>query len=383
MLLMGALFSSPAHAEDTIKVVIVAGQSNAVGYNNVREYRGGQKPFPEAFRIQPGIRFWPGKAAVTATDDLWTTLRVQGSGAFGPEIGLAHDLANALPGQDLAIVKYAVGGTGIARSKDYTDYIPQLSHFNDRGRNWYPSSDPQQAGILYNALNSHTWAFGDTAREGQAQVCRQDPHVTLVRTVDLSRQGSGGAAHFDAEGMLSLGTRCAAALVLLTTPQASTPAVTLSSLLEEMVDRKALARYPEPAYRSLQASSYNRLSVARDQPGWFADSDGIGFIRTEKINDRTEWVIMEHDGPGCITKMWTPFFYYRLNNRTGPDIRIYLDGNKASGELPTTQVTLQNVERGTHSLAVAVVDATGRELIRSPASNFHLRRLAVLKPLTQ
>ena len=67
----------------------------------------------------------------------------------------------------------------------------------------------------------------------------------------------------------------------------------------------------------------------------------------------------------------------------GHKIRIYLDGNKASGELPSTQVTLQNVERGTHSLAVAVVDATGRELIRSPVSNFHLRRLAVLKPLTQ
>ena len=67
----------------------------------------------------------------------------------------------------------------------------------------------------------------------------------------------------------------------------------------------------------------------------------------------------------------------------GHKIRIYLDDNKASGELPTTQVTLQNVERGTHTLAVAVVDATGRELIRSPANTFHLRRLAVLKPLAQ
>lgn len=67
----------------------------------------------------------------------------------------------------------------------------------------------------------------------------------------------------------------------------------------------------------------------------------------------------------------------------GHKIRLYLDGSKASGELPTTQVTLQNVERGTHSLAVAVVDATDRELIRSPATTFHLKRLAVLKPLPQ
>jgi len=67
----------------------------------------------------------------------------------------------------------------------------------------------------------------------------------------------------------------------------------------------------------------------------------------------------------------------------GHKIRLYLDGSKASGELPTTQVTLQNVERGTHSLAVAVVDATDRELIRSQTTNFHLQRLAVLKPLPQ
>ena len=67
----------------------------------------------------------------------------------------------------------------------------------------------------------------------------------------------------------------------------------------------------------------------------------------------------------------------------GHKIRIYLDGGKASGELPTTQVTLQNVERGTHSLVVAVVDAADLELIRSEATTFHLKRLAALKPLPQ
>lgn len=103
--------------------------------------------------------------------------------------------------------------------------------------------------------------------------------------------------------------------------------VTLASLLDEMTDREAVARLPEPAYRQLQASSYSRASVARDQPGWFADQDGVGFVRTESIHGREEWVLMEHDGPGCLTRMWTPYFYYGLGNREGPNIKIYLDGN--------------------------------------------------------
>ena len=120
----------------------------------------------------------------------------------------------------------------------------------------------------------------------------------------------------------------------------SEPAVTFGSLVQEMADRDALAVFPAPRYESLQASSYNRLSTARDQPdqgtgGWFADSDGTGFIRTEVINGQTEWVVMEHSGPGALTRFWTPFFYYDFGNRSGPNIRIYLDGS-------TTPVIDQN-----------------------------------------
>lgn len=103
------------------------------------------------------------------------------------------------------------------------------------------------------------------------------------------------------------------------------PTVTLQGLLEEMSDRSALARWPAIEYASLQASSYNRESVHRDKPGWFADSDGVGYIRQDANG---EYVLMEHDGPGAITKIWTPFFYYDFNERRGPNVRIYLDGAK-------------------------------------------------------
>ncbi|HRP58280.1 glycoside hydrolase family 172 protein [Agriterribacter sp.] len=116
-------------------------------------------------------------------------------------------------------------------------------------------------------------------------------------------------------------------VILMHYVTADAQTITLTSLLNEMSDRDTLARYPLPVYASLQVSSYNRESVVKDGPGWFADSDGIGFMRTEKKSGKTEWVVMEHDGPGAITKMWAPYFYYGgLDDLEGPVINIYLDG---------------------------------------------------------
>ena len=120
----------------------------------------------------------------------------------------------------------------------------------------------------------------------------------------------------------------AAALLLTPTIAGAQETVTLQSLLREMVDRKEITQFPDQVpFRTLQASSYNRASVSPDQPGWFADADGVFCIRTEK-NKRgeTEWVLMEDDGPGAITKIWAVCFYYGLNNTTGANINIYLDG---------------------------------------------------------
>lgn len=106
--------------------------------------------------------------------------------------------------------------------------------------------------------------------------------------------------------------------------------VSMQSLLREMVDRKQLVEYPESIpYKAMQASSYNRASVSPDQPGWFADSDGVFCIRTEKNREgETEWVLMEDKGPGAITKIWAVCFYYGLDDTTGANLKIYLDGEE-------------------------------------------------------
>ncbi len=279
--------AEPATNSRPVRVFVVAGQSNAEGHNHVRQYHGGREPFPITHRDQPRILFWPGKNALGKSDNLWTTLRVDESGSFGPEIAFGHDIAQALPEEEIALIKYASGGTGIARSTDYTDYIPAVAGYDDRGRNWHPPTDGKEAGALYRGLienvhsatsalernghrwelsgllwmqgeheasisrkmaedyerllsdfihslrkdlrspslfvaigqvNSHSWVYGDIARKAQVAVCRSISNTRLVQTIDLPRV-QGDAAHFTADGMLTLGSRFAEAIQFRAIPR--------------------------------------------------------------------------------------------------------------------------------------------------------------------
>jgi hypothetical protein len=117
--------------------------------------------------------------------------------------------------------------------------------------------------------------------------------------------------------LVGLGPLCAV--------QAGEPAVTLESLLSEMIDRDALARWPAAAYSCKQASSYDRTKTGPDNPQtWFSNRDYDYSIRTEEHAGRKEYVIMDETGPGCITRWWIPLEQYEsINHR----VRIYLDGD--------------------------------------------------------
>lgn len=112
----------------------------------------------------------------------------------------------------------------------------------------------------------------------------------------------------------------------------ATEPVSIESLLREMVDRDNVARYPKTDFRLKQASSYNRASKTPDDPdGWFNNFDRstsdehLNFVRTEVNNGRKEWVVMEEEGAGVITRFWVP---WRNQLKPGTDvvIRYYLDG---------------------------------------------------------
>ncbi len=100
---------------------------------------------------------------------------------------------------------------------------------------------------------------------------------------------------------------------------AQAAAITTRSLLEEMIDRDAIARFPLPAYTCRQFSSYDRASTSpSNAQTWFANGDANQYLRTEENGGRKEWVMMDTDGPGAVVRFWSA-------NPAG-NVRIYLDG---------------------------------------------------------
>ncbi|MDR1789038.1 MAG: DUF2961 domain-containing protein [Opitutaceae bacterium] len=116
---------------------------------------------------------------------------------------------------------------------------------------------------------------------------------------------------------------CALAFAAPALRQTAAAEVSVASLLAEMTDRDAIARFPDPAFTCAQASSYDRATVAPDRPGWFANDDRSMFIRVERNNGRREFVMFDAPGPGAVVRFWMTF--------SGPDcgrgtLRIYIDG---------------------------------------------------------
>ncbi|MBN9383267.1 MAG: DUF2961 domain-containing protein [Chitinophagaceae bacterium] len=85
---------------------------------------------------------------------------------------------------------------------------------------------------------------------------------------------------------------------------AAQDSITLGSLLKEMISFEPVASWPRVAYVERQASSYDRRSIAVDQPGWFANGDFNQFIRKEERGGHDEYVMMDADGPGVVVRFW-------------------------------------------------------------------------------
>ena len=107
-----------------------------------------------------------------------------------------------------------------------------------------------------------------------------------------------------------------------------TPArVTVETLLNEMVDRRNLARLSEPDYTCRQFSSYDRHAVAPDEPGWYANLDRTYFVRTEQNQGRTEYVMFDAAGPGAIVRFWSTWYEGGKPTFSNGTLRFYLDGS--------------------------------------------------------
>jgi hypothetical protein len=69
-----------------------------------------------------------------------------------------------------------------------------------------------------------------------------------------------------------------------------------------------------------------------------------------------------------------------LQASAGHRLRVTLDGQVLAAPASGSSVALQNLDRGEHTVQVAVVDAEGRELIVSPAVSFNVLRVGAEPP---
>ncbi len=102
--------------------------------------------------------------------------------------------------------------------------------------------------------------------------------------------------------------------------------ITTGTLLEEMTDLARLARWPDPGYRTIQFSSYDRRSTTAEAPGWFSNADGFGgepipgflkVLRAPGDGQPGLYLVADVTGPGAVVRGWSAGM--------GGVMRVYLD----------------------------------------------------------
>lgn len=254
-----ASLSLPARGA-SIKLFILAGQSNMVGYqSNLAELPPHlQENFPQVLWYNSQNQW---ETLQTPTEPLPFSQSVANRQGFGPEISLGYRLSSYLK-TPIALVKYAQNGTNLER--DWNPHLPDslyrqtlarveaaIADLSARGYRveiagffWMQGesdakNDPYMAGNyqpnltrfilqlrrdlsqpqllfvygLIPVVNNQTtdpfgiFHYGDRVRTGQFQVNNIVPHTRAVETLDLSRYRDN--LHFDSPGLIQLGYRLA------------------------------------------------------------------------------------------------------------------------------------------------------------------------------
>lgn len=97
------------------------------------------------------------------------------------------------------------------------------------------------------------------------------------------------------------------------------------------------------------------------------------------VHPASEAIIHNNDGTLEVALSVAPALQIEGKHR----IRIHLDGIDLPETRLTTQFSLTNIERGTHTLQAAVVDQSGRALITSAPVTFHMWRASARFPSRQ
>ncbi|USI26707.1 sialate O-acetylesterase [Alteromonas macleodii] len=144
LICLASMFSCPSLADEYL-TFFMAGQSNMDGYGYVSDLPRSQIKEQDVMifhgngvfdnQESGGVGKWdklkPGHGTGFKSDGNSNTL----SHRFGSELTFAESIQKQYPGKKIAIIKYAVGGTGLALNTGYSNWYP---NFNEgKGLNQY------------------------------------------------------------------------------------------------------------------------------------------------------------------------------------------------------------------------------------------------------
>ena len=262
----------PAPETAAAAVFILAGQSNMAGHGRIDEV-------PQRYELMPSnitfhdftqtfdrsaYRAWHDGKDLEADHDF---LFPRSPGRFGPERGFAARLNEATPGRDVILIKWALGGTGMAEwspdwaASDFAErsipavrgplYRKALSAVRDveierpyeyRGLLWFQGENdarsleaaesygenlsrlieawrrdtgvedlPLFIGMINPESDRH--AFVDVVQAEIERFAREDPDTIVVPTVGLTKYEDG--IHYDSQGQIELGIRFGEAVLAI------------------------------------------------------------------------------------------------------------------------------------------------------------------------
>jgi hypothetical protein len=113
-----------------------------------------------------------------------------------------------------------------------------------------------------------------------------------------------------------------------------------------------------------------RVNGSRSAPS----STDTGYQSLEIVQPANDATVRSNEGTLAVGLALSPAL------AEGHSVKIVIDGSELEGEMKSTQFSLSNLNRGTHSLVTKVVDADGNVLITSNSITFHLRQASILTP---
>jgi hypothetical protein len=126
-----------------------------------------------------------------------------------------------------------------------------------------------------------------------------------------------------------------------------------------------LSTIPAPSYKSSTQS-----------PAELEQSAVVDYQQISIVSPTQDATLRDNTGAIPVNVVLEP----ELNSAAGHRFRYYLDGQAQGKPTESAQISLENVHRGSRTVAAAVVDSSGQELIRSSPVQFHLHRQSLKFP---